>query len=74
MSTYPSSRSVVSTVIQFVEQTWTSAVRAALIQSDLPSVPAPFQEVIRSGHVLKRMKVGTYPLRTNASRTTLRVP
>jgi len=74
MSTYPSSRSVVSTVIQFVEQTWTSAVRAALIQSDLPSVPTPFQEVIRSGHVLKRMKVGTSPFRTNASHTTLRVP
>lgn len=52
---------MVSTVIQFVQQTWTSAVRAALIQSDLPSVPSPFQEVIGSGHVLERMRVGTSP-------------
>jgi ATP-dependent Clp protease ATP-binding subunit ClpA len=33
---------VVSTVARFVEQTWTSAVRAALIQSGFPSVPATF--------------------------------
>jgi beta-ureidopropionase len=47
---------VVSTVIKLAKQTWTSAVRAALIQSDLPSVPAAFQEVIGSGHVRERMK------------------
>lgn len=47
---------VVSTVAKLAEQTWTSAVRAALIQSDLPSVPAAFQEVIGSGHVRERMK------------------
>jgi hypothetical protein len=52
---------VVSTVFRFVEQTWTSAVRAALIQSSFPSVPATFQEVIGSGHVLERMWSGTSP-------------
>jgi len=43
---------VVSTVSRFVEQTWTSAVRAALCQSSFPSVPATFQEVIGSGHII----------------------
>jgi hypothetical protein len=56
------SHNVVSTVAKFVEQTWTAAVRAALIQSDLPGVPAAFQEVIGSGHVRERMKAGTSPL------------
>jgi hypothetical protein len=65
---------VVSTVAKFVEQTWTAAVRAALIQSDLPSVPAPFQEVIGSGHVRERMKAGASPLWTNTSRTTFTCP
>jgi hypothetical protein len=57
---------VVSTVSRFVEQTWTSAVRAALIQSSFPSVPATFREVIGSGHVLERMWSGTSPLWTSS--------
>ena len=57
---------VVSTVSRFVEQTWTSAVCAALIQSSFPSVPATFEEVIGSGHVLERMWSGTSPLWTSS--------
>jgi len=57
---------VVSTISRFVEQTWTSAVRAALIQSSFPSVPATFQEVIGTGHVLERMWSGTSSLWTSS--------
>jgi hypothetical protein len=66
----PNRLHVVSTVFRFVEQTWTSAVRAALIQSSFPSAPATFQEVIGSGHVLERMWSGTSPFGPAASRTT----
>jgi hypothetical protein len=57
---------VVSTVSRCVEQTWTAAVRTALIQSSFPSAPATFQEVIGSGHVLERMWSGTSPLWTSS--------
>jgi hypothetical protein len=50
-----------------------AAVLAALNQSGLPGVPAAFQEVIDSGFVRESMQTGTCPLRTNDSRTPLRV-
>jgi hypothetical protein len=46
------------------------SVRAALNQSDLPGVPAAFQEVIDSGPILERMQAGTSSRWTNASPTT----
>ncbi len=57
---------VVSTIAQIYRQTWTSVVRAALIQSSAPSVPATFQGVIGSGHVRESMQAGTYSLWTNS--------
>jgi hypothetical protein len=56
---------VVSTVAQICRQTWTSVVRAALIQSSVPSVPATFQGAIGSGHVRESMQAGTYSLWTS---------
>ena len=47
------------TVAQICRHTWTSVVRAALIQSGVPSVPATFQGVIGSGHVRESMQAGT---------------
>jgi len=48
------------------------SVLAALNQSDLPSVPAAFQEVIDSGAVRESMQIGTCPRWTSDSPTTLR--
>src|SRR3989440_2206417 len=48
------------------------SVLAALNQSDLPSVPAAFQEVIDSGAVRESMQTGTCPRWTSDSPTTLR--
>ncbi len=49
------------------------SVLAALSRSSTPGVPSAFQEAIDSGHVRESMRVGTCPLWTNDSRTTLRV-
>jgi D-alanyl-D-alanine carboxypeptidase (penicillin-binding protein 5/6) len=51
-------QSVVSTVAQICKQSWTSVVRAALIQSSAHSVPATFQGVIGPGHVRESMQAG----------------
>ncbi len=48
------------------------SVLAALNQSDLPSVPAAFWEVIDSGAVRESMRTGTCPRWTNDSSTTFR--
>ena len=57
---------VVSTVAQICRHTWTSVVRAALIQSGVPGVPATFQGVIGSGHVRESMQAGTSSLWTSS--------
>ena len=57
---------VVSTVAQNCRQTRTRAVRAALIQSGVPSVPATFQGVSGSGHVRESMQAGTSSLWTSS--------
>ncbi len=58
---------------QFVFQTSTTAVLAALNQSSHPSVPSAFQEVMDSGMSERASRLERTHLRINDSRTTLRV-
>ena len=48
-----------------------TAVRTALIRSSHPSAPTEFQEAIASGQVRESIRVGTCPLWTSDSPTTL---
>ena len=61
---------MVSTVAQICKQSWTSVVRAALIQSNVPSVPATFQGVIGPGHVRESMQPSAVRFEHSSSNRT----